>query len=412
MAYRHTVAAAMLCALAGCADSRATRNPYPEGRDTVDLRAVGVVAARADSLADTVRILAFDVSPSGEVAVAHADGVVEVRRATHFSSFRVTGGEGQLPIVSGIGVLADGRIAIREASSGRVSIHRPDGGEDASWPTSPGRPPHGWDALLVSEDGTLFVGLRPALTPGAPPVPFPRPVYERLTPTGQVLDTLWVGQEVTRECPDLSEGHFRAGWFEDIRSRYLPKPLWAVGRSGTLVVGCPARYEFTVRGPGTRDLVVSRSWRPHAVSGRERTGFVHLWTVQMTASGVHEEWEWRGPALPETRPAYQRILPAEGGRLWVWPAQPAHQEPAPPDWPLAGLPAILWTEATTGAFDVFETDGSLLGHVRLPSNIPYSGQPNTPDPVIRGDTLWAVTSDENGAQRVERFLVPWDPRRN
>jgi hypothetical protein len=255
---------------------------------------------------------------------------------------------------------------------------------------------------------TLLLGIRPELLPGSPEVPFPRPVFVRVTASGETVDTLWVGPSVTVGCPTLSEGHFRAGWYEDIRARYLPKPVWAAGVDGTLVYGCPATYELTVRRPGGSELVFSRSWRPHAVSGKERADFIQLWTVQMNASGVHESWEWRGPSLPETKPAYQRILVSSEGRIWVWPARPSTQEHAPADWPLAGLPAVLWTDATTGAFDVFDREGRLLGHVRLPARLPYSGQPATPDPVIRGDTVWAVTRSETGGYGVERFLVPWE----
>jgi hypothetical protein len=399
------MAAASLAVAAGCRDPRAARNPFPEGRDTVGLRPLGAVTRHGD----TTRILAFDVSPVGVVAVASESGVVSIHDSSGVSYVRIAGAQGQAPAVSGVGVLADGRVAVRESTSGRVSVHRTDGQEEASWTVSPGRPPHGREALLVEADGTLLFGIRPELGPDAPPVSFPRPVFVRTTVSGEVLDTTWVGPEVTTECPTLSEGHFRAGWFEDIRVRYVPKALWAAGPDGTFVFGCPARYEFTVRRPGASDRTVSRSWRPHAVSGRERSDFMALWTVQMNASGARQGWQWRGPPLPETRPAYQRILVADGGRVWVWPAQPSHQEPAPPDWPVAGLPAVLWTEATTGAFDVFGADGRLLGHVRLPSNLPYAPQPNTADPVIRGDTIWAVTVDESRSYAVERFLVAWGP---
>jgi hypothetical protein len=260
----------------------------------------------------------------------------------------------------------------------------------------------------VAEDGTLLLGHRPQLTPDAPPLPFPRPVYTRTTAEGVVLDTLWVGAEVTEECPVLSEGHFRAGWFEDFRVRYVPKPTWAMGSDGSLVVGCPARYEFRIRTPAGDVTTVSRGWRPRATSSRERDDFVALWTIQMNNSGVYERWEWPYASLPETRPAYQRILVADGGRVWIWPSQASRQEPAPPDWRLAGLPTIIWAESTTGAFDVFDVDGRLMGHVRMPPELPYSGYPSTPDPVIKGDTVWAVALDERGNQRVERFLVDWE----
>ena len=43
----------------------------------------------------------------------------------------------------------------------------------------------------------------------------------------------------------------------------------------------------------------------------------------------------------------------------------------------------------------------------ISARVPYSGYPNTPDPVIRGDTVWAITLDEQGAAAVERFRVAW-----
>jgi hypothetical protein len=351
--------------------------------------------------------LALDVSPTGVLAAADESGLVTVLSQDRRSTFRIADVDGQSPVVSGIGVLPDGRIAVREATLGRVSVHRPDGAETASWEVSRSRPPHGRDALLVADDGTLFLGTRPELSPRSPPVPFPRPVYVRTTDTGEVLDTLWVGADVVTECPTLSEGHFRAGWFEDFRGRYIPKPHWAVSPDGTLAYGCPARYEFQIARADGSAMTVSRSWRPRAASARERGDFVALWTVQMNNSGVYERWEWPNPSLPETRPAYQRFLLGGDGRIWVWPAQASRQDPAPADWPVAGLPSIIWSEATSGIFDVFEVDGRLLGHVRLPERLPYSGYPNTPDPVIRGDTVWAVVVDESGVFGVERFRVDW-----
>jgi hypothetical protein len=394
-----------------CGEPMVARNPYPEGLDTLALESAAVLIETSDwSSGDSTDLVALDVGRDGTLVVGDGLGRVWVRREGPGRVARLLVSlpwvDDRAPVIGGVAALADGRIAVRNASAGEVTVHGEDGGVQASWPVSPGRPPHGREALLAAEDGTLLVGMRPPLHPDSPPVGFPRPVFARRGVDGTVLDTLWVGAEVTEECPILSEGHFRAGWYEDIRERYLPKPLWAVGVDGTLVRGCPASYAFQVERPDGSVLAVSRGYRPYAVSERERSDFARLWRAQMNNSGVHDSWSWSEAALPGVRPAYQRFLVADDGRFWVWPARPTRQQLAPADWPVAGLPYILWTEASEGAFDVFSAEGRLLGHVRLPERLPYTGYPSTPDPVIRGDTLWAVTVGEAG-QAVERFHITW-----
>lgn len=54
-------------------------------------------------------------------------------------------------------------------------------------------------------------------------------------------------------------------------------------------------------------------------------------------------------------------------------------------------------------FDVFEADGTFLGSVRAPDGLSVF-----PEPVFRGDTLWALTRDELDVQRVVRYRVEWE----
>jgi hypothetical protein len=52
------------------------------------------------------------------------------------------------------------------------------------------------------------------------------------------------------------------------------------------------------------------------------------------------------------------------------------------------------------AFDVFDPDGRFLGHVRTPDEFRAS-----PDPIFRGDFVWAVTRDESDVITVVRFRI-------
>jgi hypothetical protein len=61
----------------------------------------------------------------------------------------------------------------------------------------------------------------------------------------------------------------------------------------------------------------------------------------------------------------------------------------------------------SGVFDVFELDGRFLGSVALPPELPYRPFPGSDDPIIRGDTIWAVTQDSLDIQYLSRFLVRW-----
>jgi hypothetical protein len=56
--------------------------------------------------------------------------------------------------------------------------------------------------------------------------------------------------------------------------------------------------------------------------------------------------------------------------------------------------------AEVSAFDVFDPDGRYLGHVRVPESFRID-----PEPVVRGDHVWAVTRDELDVATVVRFRL-------
>ena len=80
--------------------------------------------------------------------------------------------------------------------------------------------------------------------------------------------------------------------------------------------------------------------------------------------------------VPDTKPPVYALSLDDRGRLWARITDPA---------------------ADTTAYDVFDRDGSYAETVALPFRV----DPWIP-PVTRGDTLWAVVTDEVDVQYVVR----------
>jgi hypothetical protein len=304
-------------------------------------------------------------------------------------------------------VLPTGELVVRDLGNGRFSVYGSDGDFRRQWKAPEGLSGHGNSAIDVDSSGLLYFGVNPPLPRDNTPLEFPRPIFVELTSNGQVLDTLFAAQRYTEHCNVQSSWWFRRGWFEDVRVFYQPKVKWAISSDGSLVIGCPADYSFDIVETSGRVLRVSREWAPIEVSSAELDNFRESLTISSNRSGYYDSWQWHGPDLPGILPAYQRFVPAEDGRIWVWPTQRQEKVRRSERARLAGFPDEDWQDPMTGAFDVFEADGRFLGSVLLPENLPYTFYPATPDPFIRGDTLWAVTIDSLDVQYLTEFEVAW-----
>jgi hypothetical protein len=62
------------------------------------------------------------------------------------------------------------------------------------------------------------------------------------------------------------------------------------------------------------------------------------------------------------------------------------------------LPLLRFREPV--AFDVFGPDGRFMGHVRTRLSVQ-----ERPEPIIRGDTVWAVARDEMDVATIVRYQV-------
>ncbi|MEZ4424695.1 MAG: hypothetical protein R3E98_14895 [Gemmatimonadota bacterium] len=258
---------------------------------------------------------------------------------------------------------------------------------------------YGRDALVATPGGALVATVQ-----------LDHPPFSRAAvriDNGDVVDTIAVETSGVA-CMEPRPSRFGSGRFVDLRVRYVPMVHLSVGDDGSVLTGCTASYSIHRRLPSGPDVEIERRFRPVATAPDERDSFVKTWTAQMNNSGRADlPWVWEGAELPLLKPAFQRLLGDATGRTWVWPSQPSVPLESPPTWHLAGLPAILWTEPRTGAFDVWDEDGVLLGHVRLPSNVPFSPFGELPEPFLRGDTVWAFTADSTGWTGVGRFEIRW-----
>jgi hypothetical protein len=417
----------LLLLLAACADGDPTPAERTVAGDTVELRLGSLEAASArleavwsvelPAASDTfgpragTRAWDVDVHDDGRVLVALGDGRVLRVRADGGGVEELRGPqEPGADRITTLAALPDGGVAVRDPDH-VLRVYGPDGTPRGRHPLRRALPATGYDAVLADRSGTVWVSLPPDSTELADSVAYPRPVYRSLPGDGSRPDTIRVGREFLAACPHRSHAHFQFGWYEDLRVRYFPKVKWALAPDGTLVAGCPADYRFDiVPDSGPRVRVMAEAARAR-VSDEERSAFAVTWTVQLTEAGrtwEGEDWSWIGPAIPTEKPAYHRLLLDLGGeRVWVWRAGPSDRVDAPGGWPLVGLPAHVFLEPRSGAFDVFGTDGSFQGRVPLPPTLPYTGLPDTPDPVLRGDTVWAITADSLGTQGVARYVVRW-----
>lgn len=114
------------------------------------------------------------------------------------------------------------------------------------------------------------------------------------------------------------------------------------------------------------------------------------------ARQIDYRWTWGGPVIPEVKPPFKGLFVDQDGRIWVRLHQPA--ELVTPEALGASEAESTWREPIV--FDVFEPGGRYLGQVHAPS-----GFRTLPQPVIRGDMVWAVVAEPGELPNVVRFRI-------
>jgi len=413
------ISVAILLGLVGCGEQDTPKDPEP-----VSIERIGdttVVITRRPSPLDTARLVrvatigrfdgpedflivsleAFAVGWRGEVYVADQGIRVFSPDGSEVRRFARTGqGPGEVGRVSDLEVDESGRLLAVDISNRRVAVFDTSGAVLDHWRLPPGRPGYGRSALVPVPGKETLLELDLPIDPLGGPQHFPRPIYLRLDSMGTVLDTVFSPARFTEPCLLLDDPYFSNWASTDVREVVFPKVKWTAGRSGDVVVGCPAEYEIDRIRPDGTVMRIAHSREPLVEPPEARKSFPEQTETSFRGSG--RDWSWKGPAPPEQKPYYHRLVVGRGGRLWVWPGHPRVPWQSPD---LRGK--VFWVDPTTGTFDVFETDGRFLGQVMLPEGVVYQWFLPYEEPFFSGDTVWLPRQDSLNVRYIDRMLIEW-----
>lgn len=326
----------------------------------------------------------LDVGTDGSIYVRQSQPV-SIRQYDRDGTFvRDIGGEGQGPgeyQYPEIEVLGDGRVAVLDLRSNRLSLFGLDGEYEDS--VSLVGNTAGPESLHVDRDDNFYVRAFGELTGQEAEIPIELRKYSL---EGELLDTLSTPPS-NPEGSDFTLAHERFKPFT-VLTQWTWSPL------GYMVVGRNDRYDVELR-KDTGTVHLRRELEPASVNDDEMAewqAFRQRYIELNTAAGIEVE----GGTIPWQKPFFRQLHAAEDGRIWLHRYVDAVKrediEPIP-DQP--ERPLLTWREPST--YDVFEPDGTFLGTVVLPPEF----QPR----VFRGEQVWGVRMDEDGIEQVARLRV-------
>ena len=300
-------------------------------------------------------------------------------------------GPGELKQPDGVAVLSDGRVLVRDPGNQRIQTYGPSGTALAEWPLRTGF--YTSDPLWSDRHDNVYaeILMREAQNPSDW-----RVGLIRYGSDGAIRDTLPVPRSGF-DAPHV-EGHSADGGANvSYGVPFAPSEQWTLHPDGYFLHGVSTDYRIDLLRTDAPPLRIEKSYDPVAVETGEKEAAQRR--VVRGISATVPGWRWNGPSIPDHKPPFGTLMAGHGGRLWVIVRQPAKEEPNPDyDTKNAGSEQTRWVEPT--AFDVFQPDGTYLGQVKAPDDFS-----TYPQPVLRGDTVWAVTRDALGVQRVVRFHV-------
>jgi hypothetical protein len=356
-------------------------------------------AEAIDSTITFGRVDAFAVNNDNTVAVF--DGTAPTLRLFDVSGryVRTLGrkgaGPGEYVHANGLAFLQDGRLAIWDAPTSRITLFTQTGEVDRAW-----QPPmNGWqlrDALLPVKGHAWMVRaaiMDTARADNAGP-PAMRGAYFMYDTAGRIVDTVLVPIPKVEPAMLILQNETR------ISRRGVPfasGPSFALLADGRRAMSEGDGYRIDLTA-GATTLRIERDAAAVPVNDGERDEQRALAEREMTSEDP--TWRWNGPPIPSVKPQINRMQSGADARLWVRVSAPGERIPeaerdepraAQPDQP----PQIVRTWREPVWYDVFETDGRFLGRVVMPARSTWLG--------ARGDLVWGVTRDENDVP----FLTQW-----
>lgn len=292
---------------------------------------------------------------------------------------------------SGLSILPDGRIALRDPGNARISIYSPEGEYLDSRPIAGSFDTS--DQMIVDVSGALVTPIVKNL--GTSVLEWRRGMARyKADGTVDTIDTPdWEYEEAIISGESENSSSTR-------RVPFTPRQIIAYSGQGYFVVGISERYRFSLLKPGGPVLTIERDFEPVPVDPAEASA-----TRERVTANFRDNfpgWKWNGPEIPDVKPAYQAFMIAEDGRIWVHLHAPserymdAAQQRAEEE--RLGRPVNPYREKVR--LGVFEPSGEYLGEVSAPEGFVLR-----PWPVMRGDTVWAIVKDELDVARLHRFKL-------
>jgi hypothetical protein len=311
---------------------------------------------------------------------------------------REGGGPGEYRNPDGMTTLPDGRVLVRDPGNARIAVFDSAGNYLEQWSL-----PGGFNTsrrFYVDTAGNSY-----AMVLLQRDVAVTEWTYglARYSPQGVLLDTVpaptW-DFEAARVVAS-QEGNMSVSGVP-----FSPQAAWTFSPLGYTVGGLSTDYRIDLFRPGEPVLRIEREWTPVPVNPAESEERVRRQTLQFQRD--FGSWRWNGPPIPDTKPPFRNIIVSEDGNLWVQTSQEGRatmtEADAREEEARTRIPPLRFEEPP--AFDVFAPDGSFLGPVRVPESFSVF-----PEPIVRGDTVWAVTRDELDVATIVRFrLVHPDTR--
>lgn len=385
-------------ALTSCGDS-APRHDWTAVRDTLPsgtVRVTNIPPAEAPptwTLVEELRVGA--VEGAGPDAFGRLKGLVALDDGgfavleVQVQELRVFGpdgahvathggkGEGPGEFANANGVMLDprGRIWVPDTRNGRMSVFDPVDGFVESFPFADANFNATWNGAMV--DGNRIYrpwrsGNRGRLH-----------VYDLTMTRVDSLPLPSDGAEDEAFDPTRQPGAFyqeMGGGYMMYGIPYYPSEVRYIDPRGAFWSTREGDPEYRIKrweAGGDTTLVVETRRAPVAVPAVERDSVIDMMRQMVANMGVGE-WDWS--RVPTIRPAVEDIFASAEGNLWV-------RTPS-------GGDGVL--------FDVYSGDGAHLGTASLALGLTLSGQAT---PVVRGDQIWLVVTDELDVPYVVRARI-------
>jgi len=339
---------------------------------------------------------ALGVAPDGSIVVLDTQVPVIRVYAADGSWVRDIGrqgrGPGEYDGPDAIAVLHDGRVIVRDPGNARISVFALDGTLLDTWPHAAGF--NTGRRYYVDAAGNSYTTI--LLERGLPPWEWKFGLV-RYDPSGQPTDTLaapvWAYEPAQVKASREQSSSVRSVPF-------TPQRSWTFSPLGYFVGGLSDAYRIDLFRSDGSVLRLERDRAPVAVSRAEADEARRRITEGLKRQ--YGAWRWNGPPVPDTKPPFREIFTSDEGNVWVVLSTPGvatlTDAEAAAEYQASGRTPARFVEPV--AFDVFAPDGRYLGAVRTPASFAID-----PEPVVRGDTVWAVTRDDLGVATITRFRI-------